>query len=204
VRPWLAWTIAIVAGLLILIGVTALVGNRDKSGETVPASAWAQSVCGAIGTWRGEMEAVVGQVRNPPARGSLGVAEPQSQTPQTRTQLIRTGLESGVRATKTLVEGIENAGTPDTPQGQQAASKVSDWANSSRDDLEQAQDSLHHEAPTPETALAHVGGAVTAMGSTLTSGVKTIAAVAAADPQLAAALRDSSTCQQLREEQTST
>jgi hypothetical protein len=203
-RPWLAYTIAIVAGLLILIGVTALIGNRDKSGQTVRASAWAQSVCGAIGTWRGEMEAVVGQIRNPPARGSLGVAEPQSQTPQTRTQLFRTGLESGVRATKTLVEGIENAGIPDTPQGQQAASKVSDWASSSRDQLEQAQDSLHHEAPTLESALAHVGGAVRAMGSTLTSGVRTIAGVAAADPQLAAALRNSSTCQQLREEQTST
>ena len=203
-RPWLAYTIAIVVGLLILIGVTALIGNRDKSGETVPANEWAQSVCGAIGTWRGEMEAVVGQIRNPPSRGSLGVAEPQSQTPQTRTQLIRTGLESGVRATKTLVEGIENAGIPDTPQGQQAASKVSDWASSSRDQLEQAQDSLHHEAPTLETALAHVGGAVRAMGSTLTSGVRTIAGVAAADPQLAAALRNSSTCQQLREEQTST
>jgi hypothetical protein len=204
VRPWIAYTIAIVAGLLLLIGVTALIGNRDKSGQTVPASEWAQSVCGVIGTWRGEMEAVVGQIRNPPARGSLGVAEPQSQTPQTRTQLIRTGLESGVRATKTLVEGIENAGTPETPQGQQAASKVSDWASSSRDQLEQAQDSLHHEASTLEEALARVGGAVRAMGSTLTSGVRTIAGVAAADPQLAAALRNSSTCQQLREEQTST
>jgi hypothetical protein len=203
-RPWLAYTIAIVAGLLLLIGVTALIGNRDKSGQTVPASEWAQSVCGAIGTWRGEMEAVVGQVRNPPSRGSLGVAEPQSQTPQTRTQLIRTGLESSVRATKTLVEGIENAGTPDTPQGQQAAGKVSDWASSSRDRLEQAQDALHHEAPTLEAALANVGGAVRAMGSTLTTGVRTIAGVAAADPQLATALSNSSTCQQLREEQTST
>jgi hypothetical protein len=203
-RPWLAYAIAIVAGLLILIGVTALIGNHDKSGQTVPASAWAETVCGTIGTWRGEMEAVVGQIRNPPSRGSLGVAEPQSQTPQSRTQLIRTGLESGVRATKTLVEGIENAGTPDTPQGQQAAAKVSDWASSSRDQLEQAQDSLNHEASTLEAALANIGGAVRAMGTALTTGVRTIGGVAAADPQLAAALRDSSTCQQLREEEIST
>ena len=203
-RPWIAYTIAIVAGLLLLIGVTALIGNRDKSGQTVPASEWAQSVCGVIGTWRGEMEAVVGQIRNPPARGSLGVAEPQSQTPQTRTQLIRTGLESGVRATKTLVEGIENAGTPDSPQGGQAAGQVSDWATASRDSLEKAQDALQHEAPTLETALKQLTGAVGAMTSTLTSGVKTIAGAATADPQLAAAFRNSSTCQQLREEQTST
>ena len=203
-RPWLAYTIAIVAGVVVLTAVVALVGYRDKSGETVPASAWAQSVCGAVGTWRGEMEAIVRDVRNPPSRGSLGVEEPQSETPQGRTELVRTGLESGVRATKTLVEGIENAGTPDSPQGGQAAGQVSDWATASRDSLEEAQDALQHEAPTLETALKQLTGAVGAMTSTLTSGVKTIAGAATADPQLAAAFRNSSTCQQLREEQTST
>jgi hypothetical protein len=204
VRPWLAWTIAIAAGLLILIGVTALIGHRDKSGQTVPASAWAQDVCGAVGTWRGEIEAIVDEVRQAPSRGSLGVEEPQSETPQGRTELIRTGLESSVRATKTLVEGIETAGTPDTPQGIQAASQVSAWANSSQNDLEQAQASLEHEAETLEQAVAQLTGAAGAVRTTLAGGVKTIGGAAAADPQLAAAFRGSSTCQQLREEQTST
>jgi hypothetical protein len=203
-RPWLAWTIAILGGLLVLIGVTALIGHRDKSGETVPASAWAQNVCGVVATWRGEMEGIVDDVRQAPSRGSLGVEEPQSQTPQGRTELIRTGLESSVRATKTLVEGIDGAGTPDTPQGSQAASQVSDWADSSRNDLEQAQDALHHEAATLETALAQLTGAAGAVRTTLTSGVKTLAGAAQADPQLAAAFRSSSRCQQLREEQTAT
>jgi hypothetical protein len=204
VRPWLAWTIAIVAGLLILIGVTALIGHRDKSGQTVPASAWAQNVCGVVATWRGEMEGIVDDVRQAPSRGGLGVEEPQSQTPQGRTELIRTGLESSVRATKTLVEGIDNAGTPDTPRGAKAASDLSAWADSSRSDLEKAQDALHHEADTLETAIAQLTGAAGAVRGTLTSGVKTIAGAATADPQLAAAFHNSSTCQQLREEQTST
>jgi hypothetical protein len=37
----------------------------------------------------------------------------------------------------------------------------------------------------------------------VTSGVKAVADVGRTDPELAAALRDSSTCQQLREETTS-
>jgi LPS sulfotransferase NodH len=110
-------------------------------------------------------------------------------------------LEVAVQATDTLVEGIDNAGAPDTPQGQEAATKMSDWANSSKDDLEQAQDSLDDEADTLEDAITQVTTAAGAIGTTLTSGVKTFADIAASDPALAAALRDSSTCQQLRKKE---
>ena len=56
------------------------------------------------------------------------VEEPQSQTPQCRTGFVRKGLERSVQATETLVIGIDNAGIPDTPQGEEAAEEVSDWA----------------------------------------------------------------------------
>lgn len=202
-RRTLAWILAVVAGIAVVLVVTAAIGNRDKSGETVTAASWAQSVCGAVGTWRGEMEAIVDDVRQPPSRGGSGVTEPQSETPQSRSGFVRSNLERSVRATKTLVTGIDNAGTPDTPQGAEAAKTVSDWASSSVTSLEDAQDSLDSEAASLEEAVSQLTGAARAIGSVLASGVQTMADVARLDPELATAFRESSTCKQLREEQSS-
>ena len=199
----LRW-ILVAAGVVVVLLVTVAIGHRDKSGDKVPPGAWAQSVCGAVGTWRGEMEAIVEQVRTPPSKGDLGVAEPQSETPQTRRALVRTGLQESVRATKTLVEGIDNAGIPDSGKGNEAATQVSDWAETSKNDLGTAQKGLEEEAQTLEEAVAQYAAAARAIGSTLATGVKTIASVAKLDPVLANAFRESSTCQQLREEQGST
>ena len=52
-----------------------------------------------------------------------------------------------------MVEGIDNAGTPDAPQGEQAAKQVSDWADVALDDLEDAQDALDEEPDTLEEAI---------------------------------------------------
>ena len=141
--------------MVVLIVATAFVGNRDKSGETVPAGEWAQSVCGAVGVWRGEIEAIV-RGRSAPARaiGGHGTEEPQSQTPQGRTRLVRArarARRAGDR--RRWSTGIDNAGMPDTPQGEDAAKQVSDWADAPARDLEDAQDSLDEEADTLEEAL---------------------------------------------------
>jgi hypothetical protein len=199
-RRGVAWGVAAV-GVIAVIVVAAAIGGRDKSDETVPAGEWAQSVCGAVGVWRGELEAVVEDIRTPAAFGDPGADEPQSETPQSRRGFIRAGLEVAVQATDTLVEGIDNAGAPDTPQGQQSAQQISDWADSSKDDLEQAQDSLDEEADTLEDAIRQVTTAAGALGTTLASGVRTFTAVAASDAAIAAALRDSSTCQELRKKE---
>ena len=198
-RGGVAWVLAGV-GVILVIVITAAIGGRDTSDETVPAGEWAQSVCGAAGVWRGEIEAIVEDIRTPAAFGDPG-AEPQSETPQSRRGFIRAGLEVAVQATDTLVEGVDNAGTPDTPQGQQAAKQISDWASSSKKDLENAQDSLDDEADTLEAAIGQITTAAGAIGTTLASGVRTFAAVAASDPAIGAALRDSSTCQQLRKKE---
>ena len=181
-----------------------MIGNRDKSGETVSADEWAQSVCGAVGTWRGEMEAIIDDVRQAPSTGASGVEEPQSQTPQGSAGLVRSGLEQSVRATKTLVTGIDNAGVPDTDQGEAAAQQVSSWADSSVSSLEQAQDSLDQEASTLEDAVVQLTGAASALRLVLAGGVETMADVALLDPELTTAVGESSTCQQLKEEQSST
>jgi flagellin-like hook-associated protein FlgL len=196
-RGGLAWIVAILVGVLVVIVVTAAIGTRDDRGETVSAGQWAQSVCGAIGVWRGEIEATVEDIRTP---GDAASEEPQSETTQGRTGFVRKGLERSVQSTETLVEGIDNAGVPDTAEGDAAAKLVADWSDAALDDLEEAQDSLEEEADSLEDAIEQVTDAAGAIGAALVSGVQTITEVARLDPELDAALRDSSTCQELREE----
>jgi hypothetical protein len=198
-RGPLAWIVAGL-GVVAVVIVAAAIGGRDKSDETVPAGEWAQSVCGAAGVWRGEMEDIVEELRTPSEFPASGSEEPQSETPQGRTGFVRIGLERAVRATDTMIEGIDNAGTPDTPKGAEAARLTSDWSDSALDDLEEAQDSLDEEADSLEESITQLTDAARAIGAALASGVQTIADVARVDPELAAALQEASTCQQLREE----
>ena len=199
-RGPIAWIVAIVAGVVLVLIATAMVGNRDDSGETVPAGQWAQSVCGSVGVWRGEIEDIVDGIRQAPATGT-GVEEPQSQTPQGSPSLVRSGLEESVRATEVLVTGIDNSGTPDTDEGEAAATQVSSWAATSLANLNKAEDSLETEAATPEEAIAQLAGATDAIRLAVVSGFETLRDVALLDPELAAAVHESSTCQQLMEEQ---
>ena len=200
--PWI-WVVVIVAGVVAVTGVVALVGRDDSEDQTVAAGEWADTVCGAVAVWRGQIESIVDGIRDPDASGSLGVEEPQSETPQGRTTFIRDGLEQTVEATETMITGIGNAGVPDTAQGAQSANAISGWADATLDDLEDAQDSLDNEADTLEEAIGQLTDAARAITGAVTGGVKAVADVARTDPELAAALRDSSTCQQLREETTS-
>jgi hypothetical protein len=201
-RGPLAWIVAIVAGVLVLTGVVALVGRDDSEDETVSAGQWADGVCGSVAVWRGQIQSIVDEIRQPSAVGTPRTEEPQSETPQGRTGFIRSGLERTVRATQTMITGVENAGVPDTPQGEQAANAISGWADATRNDLEDAQDSLDDEADTLAEAIAQLTDAARAITGAVTSGVKAVADVSRTDPELAAALRDSSTCQELREETT--
>ena len=197
-----AWIGAIVGGIVIVVVVTAVIGNRDDDGATVTAAEWAQNVCGAVGVWRGQLEATVDDLSATSASAG-GDEEPQSETPQGQTGLVRTGLERGIEATETMVVAVDNAGIPDSPEGEEAARVVDLWANTTLDDLGDAEESLDEEADTLEQAISQLTDAAGAIGNALTSGVEMIADVAQIDTELAAALRDSSTCQELREAQTS-
>ena len=196
-RGPLVWIAVVAVGIVALIGIAAVLSD-DESGETVSAGEWAESVCGAVGVWRGELEATVEDIRTPNA--AAGSEEPQSETPQGRTGFIRLGLERAVLATETMVEGVDNAGTPDVTDGEQVADVVASWADSARDDLEDAQDSLDEEADSLEEAVEQVTEALGAIGAVLASGTQTLAEVARTEPALVAVFRDTSTCQELREE----
>ena len=194
------WIVGIAVGLVLVLVVTALIGNRDTRGETVTAGEWAQNVCGSVAVWRGELEAIIDEVQAPSSANAAVGEEPQSETPQGRTAFIRKGLDRTVQAAEVLVEGVDNAGIPDTPEGEAAARQLSDWANESSDDLEEAQDSLDDEADTLEEGIEQLTDAARTIASVRVSGLETLNQVVSTDPALGAALQASSTCQQLREE----
>ena len=200
-RGPLAWILAAV-GILAVIVVAALIGDRDRSGETVPAGEWAQNVCGTIAVWRGEIETIVEDIRTPSSESTAGGEEPQSETPQGRTGFLRKGVERGVQAAETLVEGIDNAGVPDTEQGEEGAEVVSNWADSALNGLEAADESLDEEADSLEESLEQFAQAARALGTSLAGGAIVFADLAQADPELAQTVLETSTCQQLRTEQT--
>lgn len=197
-RGWVTW-VAILAGIVLLVLVTAAIGNRDESGETVSAGKWAQNVCGAVGVWRGELEATVEDVRTP-SSAAPGVEEPQSETPQGRTGFVRKGVERAVQATDTLIEGIENAGVPDVDQGQEAADIANRWAQSTKDEFEEAQDALEDEADDLADAVDQFTAAARSIAVALTGGVQALADIVRLSPELTQALAASSTCREVREE----
>ncbi len=198
-RGRLVW-ILIALGIVAVLLASVAIGGRDKSDETVTAGEWAQSTCGAVGVWRGEMEDIVEDLRTPSSFPAAGSEEPQSETPQGRTGFIRVGLDRAVQATETMIEGIDNAGVPDTPEGEEASRLISAWSDTAVGDLEDAQDSLDEEADSIEESITQLTDAARAIGAAVTDGVQTIADVARVDPELGSALQESSTCQQLREE----
>ena len=128
-RGPLTWIVGIAVGVVLVLGVTALIGNRDDSGEPVTAGEWAQNVCGAVGVWRGEIEAIVEDIRTPSASSTAG-EEPQSETPQGRTGFVREGLERGVQATETHGRGRRQRRHPRHRGWRGGGERVSDWADS--------------------------------------------------------------------------
>ena len=195
-----SWLIAAVVGVVLVLAVTALIGDSDRRGESVSAGEWAQNVCGSVAVWRGQLETIIDDLRDPSAFNAAAGEEPQSETPQGRTAFIRKGLDRTVQAAQVLVDGVDNAGVPDTTEGEAAARQLTDWANESSNDLEDAQDSLDDEADTLEEGIEQLTGAARAIASVRVSGLETLNQVVSTDPALGSALEASSTCQQLREE----
>ncbi len=201
-RTGLIWIGIIIVGIGVVIGLFAIIGDDDHSDEQVTAEQWSADVCGAVLVWRGQLESIIDDVRQPTALGDA-TSEPQSETEQTRTGFVRSGLERAVSATDTLVLAIDNAGIPDSPAGAASADAVNEWSDQAQDDLDAAQDALDDEAETLEEAVAQLASATRSLGTALTGGVQTIAGLAVSDPQLAVAVRNAPTCRTLQEERAS-
>jgi hypothetical protein len=201
-RGWLAWVVAILAGLVIVTAVVALVGGEDDEGETVTAAEWADDVCGTVLVWRGTMESIVDGIRSAGQSDQSG-SESGAESPQGRSGSVRTGLEQALLATETMVEGLARAGTPDTPNGQEAADDLSGWADDAVGEIEDAQDALGEETDSTDEELEQYGQAVTTLVEVYTSGGQAVADAAVTDPELLAALAASPRCEDLKQEASS-
>ena len=151
-RGALTWILAIAAGIVLVLVVTAMIGTRDDRDETVSAGTYAQSVCGAFGVWRGQIEAIVEDISDAERfehGGQRGTAVGDATGPY---RLRPHGSRARIQATETMVVAVDNAGMPDTRRVRRRQF-VSDWADSALDDLEEAQESLDEEADSLEHAL---------------------------------------------------
>jgi hypothetical protein len=198
-RGSVSWVLGILVGLVVLIGVVALIGDDDDTGETVSALEWADNVCGTALVWRGELETIVDGVRAAGQSGTSGT-ESGAQSPQGRSGSVLTGLEQALLATETMVEGIARAGIPDTPNGETAADGLEGWASGAVDDLEDAQDALGEDVDTTSEEIERLSEAVGTIVEVYASGGQAVADAAVEDPELAGALRESEKCDQLQEE----
>ena len=198
------WLVAagIAAGLVVLLGVVALIGGDDDSGETVSAQEWADNVCGTVLVWRGEMESIVDGVRSAGGSGTAG-SESGAESPQGESGSVRTGLEQALLATETMVEGVSRAGIPDTPNGQDAADGLSGWADGAVDEIERAQDALGEETDSTSDELEQLAAAVGTIVEVYASGGQAVADASGEDPELLTALAQSATCENLKEEASS-
>ena len=197
--PW-AWVVAAVAGVVLVVIVTAMIGNRDKSDETVPAGEWAQSVCGAIGVWRGELEAIVEDVRTPNANAS-GTEEPQSETPQGRTGFVRDGPRARHPGDRHARRGRRERGRPRHDAGRGGrGGRVRVGGRRERGARGRAGHARRGGRLARGLDRAATPRPPRAIGRVLTLGTEAVAEVARTDPALASALRDASTCQELQEE----
>lgn len=192
----LGWIVAVVGIVLILVA-TGLIGDRDRSGESVPAGEWAQDVCAAVGVWRGEAEAISESFR---LSSESNEQTENAPTPEGKLGAAQLALERSLEAADTLIEAIDRAGVPETPNGEEAADQVSSWANGARNDLEEAEDLLDDEPDSLEDDIERVTEIARLIAGVLESGRQVLASVASSDPELEAAFQESSTCQELRAE----
>lgn len=191
--PLLIWAI-VAFGIALVLGAAALAGSREKSDQPVSATEWANAVCGSVAVWRGELETIANDFRSP---GRIHA----DQTREDRRASVRLALERTVIATDTLVQGIESAGVPETPEGRQAADEIQAWADTAHTNLEDSLDAFEDTGDEPRERLEALGAATGGVLETLVTGVETLVGAARLDAQLGAAFVDAETCRSFGEEE---
>ena len=192
--------ILLVAGLGVIMGVSAAVAGQDNSGQTVSASSWADDVCGAIGAWEGQLETIRDELSqsNYAARRSDGSTGDSVE----RTLAVRVAIDRAIQATQdTLREGLKRAGAPEGNNGQAAALQLRAWALRTELQLRVAKHLLRENPGTTSSAYAALGASAEVLRQSAITGRATFNKVAASNPAIGDALHSSDNCQELTEEQ---
>ena len=197
---WLIW-VAVAVGFVLLLGIGVAIGNSaDKTGDTVRASNWADDVCGAVGAWEGQLEAIGDSINlsNVGARRNDGGSGDSVEG----TIYVRQAVDRARQATNdTLQEGLRRAGIPEGNGGVQASAALLDWAQVTENALIAAEQSMRQKPNTTSAAFASLGTAVKALESSAVAGRAAFVTAAATDPAIADALTGSRNCSKLMEDQ---
>lgn len=197
-RSWVLAAIIVVGGLGVLIGVSAALANDDNTGETVSADQWADDVCGTIGAWEGQLEAIRDEIdqSNYAARRHDGGSGDSVE----RTLMVRVAIDRAIQATNdTLREGLKRAGSPEGAGGQAAALAIRAWALKTERDLRVAKAILDRNPGSTTAAFAALTAATRSLQQSLVTG-RAVFLQAAGAQGLAEAFSGSDNCQALREE----
>jgi hypothetical protein len=198
-RPWLL-AVLLVGGLVAILGVTAVVANSDNTGETVSASRWADDVCGSVGAWEGQLEAIGDELResNYGAHRNDGGSGDSVE----RRIFVRDAIDRAIQATRdTLREGLKRAGLPDTSGGVASAAVIRAWALKTEHDLRVAKQTLRNDVDTNSQAAAALEVAVNALKQSAVNGRLAFQQAGSRDTDLANAFGGSDNCTELQKEQ---
>jgi hypothetical protein len=199
VRGW-AIAGAIVGGVIVLTAVVAAASNgRDHTGETVREQAWATDVCGTVGAWEGQIEDIANALGLNTEGGRMA-----DNSGDTNENAIGTqeAIDRAIRATDdVLQEGLKRAGTPDTPDGDTAASILRNWAQDTENDLLAAKATLKQEPKSPSASYDALAQATKALKQSGEAGRDAFARISTLDPELADAIGGSRDCRKLMVEQ---
>ena len=198
-KSWVVAAIIIVGGLGVIIGVSAALANDDNTGQTVSADEWANDVCGSIGAWRGQLEAIRDEVdqSNYAARRNDGGSGDSVE----RTINARVAVDRAIQATNdTLREGLKRAGIPEGTGGQAVALALRAWALNTERDLRVAKGILKQNPGSTAAAYAALTAASRSLQQSLLTG-RVVFLQAAGAGGLADAFTGSDNCQALREDE---
>jgi hypothetical protein len=200
VRSGLLAIFIAVVGIVALFGITAAIGSSDNTGEAVQASSWADDVCGVVGTWEGQFQAVRDELdqNNYAARRSDGYTGDFVE----RSPGVRVVVNRAIRATDDVLrEGLKRAGYPDAQGGQAASLVLRAWALQTELRLVASKRALRNDTDSTSRGFQALAAAAAALEQATINGRAAFQKAAAVDPAIADALKGSDNCQQLQDEQ---
>jgi hypothetical protein len=195
---WLALVIGVGGAIVVSAVIAAASGGRDHTGDTVRAPQWADSACGAVGAWAGDLKAIRDELQrnNYAARQNDGGSGDSVEEHVG----LRDAVNRAIRATEdTLQEGLKRAGNPDVEQGEQASATLRAWAQRTEHNLRVAKQELKNRPHSATEAYALLVTQASALVRSLQDGRAAFAEVAGLDPALADALQGSRNCSELKE-----
>jgi hypothetical protein len=185
-RKWLIAAVVVAVAAIVVAVVAGRLKGNDSSGS-VQATAWANSVCSDLVTWRSSITSL--------ADVSGGTLTKDS---------LRQKLDDAQTATKTLVTNLKDLGRPDLVSGDQLKQELdtqSNDLNSSYQALRDgAQSALNASSPTDFLkALAGLGGDFQRLVTEVQTAVTDIQNAAGdSRAELQKAFSDADSCKQLR------